>query len=118
TGLLSNLVKGRSDFAFRRARIWLPSTQYSRSFSVASRCRGLVHRVRIKKDARTTPQYFKRPMPRIEPGNASAPTEPVTALHLRNSDRSPKRETIRARPTDVKAREHKDYATHDTEGQG
>ena len=54
------------------------------------------------KDAITTLQYFKRPMPRIEPGNASAPTEPVTALHLRNSDRSPKRETIRTRGDDVK----------------
>jgi hypothetical protein len=28
-------------------------------------------------------------------GNASAPTEPVAALHVGNSDRGPKRETIR-----------------------
>jgi hypothetical protein len=34
-------------------------------------------------------------MTNIQPGNASAPTEPVAALHTGNSDRSPKRETIR-----------------------
>ena len=33
-------------------------------------------------------------MTNIQPGNASAPTEPVTALLMGNSDRSPKRETI------------------------
>ena len=33
----------------------------------------------------------------IQPGNASAPTEPVAALHIGKSDRSPKRETIRGR---------------------
>lgn len=31
----------------------------------------------------------------IQPGNASAPTEPVAALLAGKSDRSPKRETIR-----------------------
>src|SRR5258708_8686066 len=36
-------------------------------------------------------------MTNIQPGNASAPTEPVAALHTGKSDRSPKRETIRAR---------------------
>ena len=34
-------------------------------------------------------------MTNIQPGNASAPTEPVAALLTGNSDRSPKRETIR-----------------------
>ena len=38
----------------------------------------------------------------IQPGNASAPTEPVAALHTGKSDRSPKRETIRAGVNPVK----------------
>src|SRR5260221_14457541 len=40
----------------------------------------------------------------IQPGNASAPTEPVAALHTGKSDRSPKRETIRARHSLCQAR--------------
>ena len=36
-------------------------------------------------------------MTNIQPGNASAPTEPVAALRTGKSDRSPKPETIRGR---------------------
>ena len=39
-----------------------------------------------------------------QPRNASAPTEPVSALHSENSDRSPKRETIKGPVSDVKER--------------
>jgi hypothetical protein len=45
-------------------------------------------------------------MTSIKPGNASAPTEPVTALHLGKSDRSPKRETIKGLNVRVKPRSH------------
>src|SRR6185369_5674864 len=105
TALLSILIKGSSEFALTAgADRGFPIAKFSRSFSVASvprrfRCYVLAQfqHARVLRH-----NNFKQPMTSIEPGNASAPTEPVTALLLGKSDRSPKRETIRGRVACVK----------------
>ena len=50
-------------------------------------------------------------MTNIQPGNASAPTEPVAALHTGKSDRSPKPETIRGPHSFCQARLRLFHAT-------
>jgi hypothetical protein len=79
------LLKGRSDFAVQAgADLASQLAEYSRSFSVASPERldsPWYELASIEKLREFLRHNNQRLMPRIEPGNASAPTEPVIALH-------------------------------------